>query len=288
MAITVTLSGSTGTAALAVKVLTGAAASQPGATASSTTATAKAITPSGTGSYVYGAMQVFHGLTSGGMSLYTPNAATSVFSDATNSAAREAVSFRSASTTTSGTPVTLGFTAKGDESTFALALCEILASGTLAEDASSPAALPASGVGNLTPVGSLTTASFTPPAGALLVAMGSVGSGTPAVSDSSGLTWTRQLLVSGGSGVQAGIWTATVTTPVSGAATLAGAGSLTAAGTVLVPGAATLAGAGSLTATSAVIPGRSKGDSTGTSVGQFSGSSSAVGKPFGSTPAVTG
>ena len=204
-AITVTLSGSTGTAALAVKVLTGAAASQPGAVVSDTTAASAAITPAGNGSLVYGAYQTLIG--SGASYPYSVTGATQVISDAANGSARQAVNLRSTATTTAGTPVTLGVIAEGGEDSFSLALCEILASGTLAEDASSPATVPLSGASTMTPVSSLTTASFSPPAGALLVAMGSTGSGTPTLSDSSGLTWTKQASAVV-SFVSAAVWTA--------------------------------------------------------------------------------
>ena len=206
-AITVTLSGSTGTAALAVKVLTGAAASQPGDVVSDTTAASAAITPAGNGSLVYGAYQTFIG--SGASYPYSVTGATQVISDAANGSARQAVNLRSTATTTAGTPVTLGVVAEGGESSFSLALCEILASGTLAEDASSPATVPLSGASTMTPVSSLTTASFSPPAGALLVAMGSTGSGTPTISDSSGLTWTKQASAVASS-ISAAVWTAQI------------------------------------------------------------------------------
>jgi hypothetical protein len=56
------------------------------------------------------------------------------------------------------------------------------------------------------------TASFTPPAGAVLVALATTNlwsSSPPTISDSSGLTWTRRAFFAGGGGVTA-VFTATV------------------------------------------------------------------------------
>ena len=223
-AMTVTVTAASGRFALAVKVLTGAAASQPGATATSVTATSAAITPTGTGSIIYGAYQDSN-------SVYpaTANAATSIISDA-DGFGHEAVNFRATATTTSGTPVTVGLTPHGGEASIALALCEILAAGTLTEDASSPAPTPV-GSSNMAFGTSLTSASFTPPAGALLVVMASDDSSTLTITDTSGLglTWTQQVLAAetGGSfSMWAGIWTAQI--PGGGSSTGAAAALATA------------------------------------------------------------
>jgi hypothetical protein len=191
MAITVTAAqsgaGVSNGLALAVKVLTGAAPAQNGTTASSETVTAPqlAITPAGSGSLVYGA--VVNGVTS---TAFTANGATAFsanYSDGTDGVALG--TFRTTSVTTSGTPVTVGASAPAEVSgDLYIALAEILAAGTLAEDASSPAAVTASAQ-------TVTTAAFAPPPGSLLVAMAATawaGSGALAVTVSGGgLTWAQ-------------------------------------------------------------------------------------------------
>jgi hypothetical protein len=189
MAITVTATAS-GThsrngLALTVKVLTGAAAVQNGTAVSNPAINPGElpITPAGTGSWIYGAVCNIVNSTS-----FTP-AATTTFSqnlsDATNGDAYG--TFRSTATTTAATPVTLGATAPAVSCHVALA--EVLTSGTLAEDASSPAVV------HTFAAKTIATASFTPPAGSLIVAVVASdydGTGNPitmTVSDSSGLTW---------------------------------------------------------------------------------------------------
>src|SRR5262249_56133000 len=91
--------------------------------------------------------------------------------------------------------VTGGATARGftvpsaDNGPFAQ--LEILAAGTLAEDASGPAGA------STTSAATVTTASFTPPPGSLLVAMtgtnGGAGVVTMTISDSSGLAWAEKV-----------------------------------------------------------------------------------------------
>ena len=199
-AITVTATTANGRQFLAVRVLTGAAASQPGATATTITAASKAITPTGTGSIIYGAY-------SNASSLYphTGLAGTTVVSEADSGGSQDEVTMASAGTT-AGTPVTVGVVTKG-ETAFALALAEIL--GTPVEDSSTPPPVPANGTFNLPTAATLTTASFTPPAGALLVALTTSSGGAPTVSDSSGLTWTLAAAANDpGSFHWAAIWTA--------------------------------------------------------------------------------
>ena len=213
LAVTAAQSG-TGTSAgiaLTVKVVTGA--SGTGATAESVAVTTPelAITPSGTGSWVYGALvdgDATTAFTAAANTTFTQNQYWSA--DATTFA-----TFRSTGTTTASTPVTLGATAPtGTAGQLAIALLEIETSGTLAEDASSPAAA------YTTTATTVSTASFAPPASALLVAMvssdcsGTSGqSMTIAVSDSSGLTWTRRVTgtITSGTGTfqVVTVWTAT-------------------------------------------------------------------------------
>jgi hypothetical protein len=188
--------------AMVLKVLTGAAATQPGATAATSPAStaSQAITPTGTGSWVYGAAL-------GTNTTLTAASGTTFFQQITQNSLRY-IQLRSTSTTTSGTPVTLG--ASSATTGLDIALCEIpAASGqTLGEDASSP---PGVFVSNAQ---SLATASFNPPAGTLLVltlsANGIAGAETCTVADSSGLslTWTERIKADASGDGYAGVWTA--------------------------------------------------------------------------------
>ena len=85
------------------------------------------------------------------------------------------------------------------------ALLEILPSGVITEDASSPAAVYAAS--------SPTTGQFNPPLGALLVAMVAADASTATVlnlSDTSGLglTWVQQVVAQTAGNLYAGVWTA--------------------------------------------------------------------------------
>src|SRR5258707_6186903 len=171
--------------ALTVKVLTSASASQPGAVAGvAGTTPSQAITPSGTGSWVYGANLGLAGT-------YTANAATTPYLyDVAPGDGLEHVHMRTSATTTSGTPVTVGGTATANS--ISVALAELLSAGTLAEDASSPANV------SISSAVTIATAAFTPPAGAVLVAMVTANGGggvvTMALTDTSGLgyVWTEE------------------------------------------------------------------------------------------------
>ena len=234
--------------ALTVKVVTGQAASPVGATGandSTITTPQLAITPAATGSWVYGSL--FNGAAD---TAYTANAGTTLSAnipDTTNFIAYGTC--RSTSGTTASAPVTIGASAPTEGAAFlAVALVEIKAGTTLAEDASSPA-----GVHTFT-AETVATASFTPPAGSLLVAMvSSFGTGggvvALAVSDSSGLTWTRQ--AQSPTFGDAAVFTAPVPGGASGAAALAGAGAMTAAGTATSGPTAGMTAAGTLAAAAA-------------------------------------
>jgi hypothetical protein len=207
LTVTATRSGAgiSGGMALAVKAVTGAAVTQNGAVAASETVTVPqlAITPAGNGSWVYGAL-----LNGDAATAYTANGATTFGQNAADSTSGATYgAFRSTGTTTAATPVTLGGSAPSEGSGYIyIALAEILAAGTLAEDSSSPAALSSSSAS------SLTTASFSPPAGALLVAMTSSdwsGSGSVTFTVSGGgYTWV-QLSGTGTVGL-ASVWVAQV------------------------------------------------------------------------------
>jgi hypothetical protein len=263
VAITVTATASgTGSAngtMLAVRVLNGASSTQNGATANSSTITAPklGITPKDTGSWVYGS---FFTDVSGLTGLLASTASILNESDTTNAVSAGAC--RSASPTTAGTAATYGWSGPtGSSGNFFGALAEIIAAGTIAEDASTPAPVyTASGT-------AVTTASFTPPASSVLVAIVGAnwtGSGgfTVAVSDSAGAyTWTQLVAIpteaisaiwvgipkvlSGaatlqGEGTLGGTW------DLAAAAGLTGEGTLAADGVLYVPGTAGLGGEGTL------------------------------------------
>jgi len=185
---------------MAVIVLTGQAASQPGTIASATQTTQSlAITPAQTGSRVYGSLL---GVTGS----YTVNGATTNKQDAHGIGGLEMCSFRATATSASGTPETLGYTTTGANG-ISICLCEIEQAGTLTEDASTPAGVSAVAL-------TVTTASFTPPSASLLVAMVQSNGGgsvtTIAMSDTSGLslTWVQQVKQNGAGNGYSGIWTA--------------------------------------------------------------------------------
>src|ERR1039457_1496567 len=201
--------GAAGGMCLTVKVLTGISGTQTGVTATSITVTTPelAITPGHTGSVVYGAAGSGNSATA-----FTAAAGTTFTQNVSDTTDGTVYStFRSTSTVTSGTPITLGGSAPpgGTAGFIDIALAEILNSGTLTEDASSPAVV------STTTAQALTTASFTPPTPALIVAMVSTdatGSGavTMTVTDTQGLTWTQQASASGSGTAYSGVWIAPV------------------------------------------------------------------------------
>jgi hypothetical protein len=205
-------SGNTNGIVLDVRVVTGAAAVQNGKTGSSATITTPqlAITPNATGSWVYVSIDAF-----GNASTLTANAATTLRENVDQSGNPTTYGTgRTTSTTTAATPVTVGASAPTGYSADAvqLALAEILAApgATLAEDASTPA------VAYTTAAETVTTGSFSPPPGSLLVAIvapnstGAAGIQTITVSDSSGLTWTPLVVISSSGDSANGIWVAVV------------------------------------------------------------------------------
>src|SRR5258708_19597317 len=216
--VTATQGGASGPAngmALRVFVLTQAktAAQQPGGISNSqlTAATSfpQSVTTRQSGSRVYGASAVFpsNSATAAALTTVADNVA-----DGVNNA--QYVTFKATSLT--GTPgaTTLGFTV-GSASAGPFAQAEILTAGTLAEDTSGPA------VASTTAATAVTTASFTPPGGSLLVALvaadGSTGTETMALSDTSGLglAWTELSKNNPAGGDYAGVWAAQV--PAAGA-----------------------------------------------------------------------
>jgi len=277
MAITVTATasgtGSKNGITLTVKVVTSAAAagSQPGTVNDSATITTPqlAITPAGSSNWVYGA------LSENLAGTFTANAATTFSAnntDATN--AQKRGTFRTTSTTTGGTPVTVGATlpttTSGDA---AIALAEIKNSGTLAEDASSPASA------NTNAAKTITTASFTPPSAALLVAVISAnysGSGTVsmAVSDTSGLTWTALEQI--GTAGYGGVWVAQFPATQTAATTPTFTATATAAATRVRNGAASPSFTATVTAAATVITGAVTIDATQTATAAITAAATRV------------
>jgi hypothetical protein len=176
---------------LSVLVLTGAAAatSQPGATAIDSTASNMhvTLTPTTTGSLVVGANESDSG--SGGGSAESGTTILELYLDTVNE--EYYGTFRATNTTTSLTATVYGMTGTEAGACDCVAV-EILPSGTIAVDSSSPAAVPTDSAITVT------TASFSPPAASLLVALiGSDGYGanpsgtTMSVTSSPALTWTE-------------------------------------------------------------------------------------------------
>lgn len=186
---------------LRVKVLTGVAATQNGATASAAATCSVSITTTVTGSRVYGAVSNGAGIAADASTTLIDN-----FTDSTNSEVYG--SFKATSAT--GTPGAVAVGASGGDAFGDVAAVEILASGTITEDASGPVV-----VTTMTAT-TVTTASFTPPPGALLVAMiGSDGAAngstvTTMTVTGGGLTWTQAAHAATPGSCYAGVWTAQV------------------------------------------------------------------------------
>jgi hypothetical protein len=208
-----TVTGSTtnntfGGGLLQVQVLDNAALAATPATATSTSAYNCSITTTVTGSMVFGAVS---NLTAN--ATFTAESGTTIltdFADTTHTA--EYGSFRTTSTTGTPGPTTVGSSTTFNTNYGCCAL-EILASGgTLTIDGSSPAVVDSA---TLT---SLTTASFTPPAGTLLVAMlvadgAFAGTQVATVSSTPSLMWTERINVNAaeaGLSGYLGVWTATI------------------------------------------------------------------------------
>lgn len=216
MAMTVTAT-QTGTATkngigLCVRVVTGAfpPAAQNGATfAGNTTALNTSLTPHAVGSQVYTAI-ISYGSGSGSYTWEPAETGLFVQADPANTAV--AGNALLTSVTSSLTPITVGASA-GPGPNYHFAVAEILGmtSTSLADDPSAPAPVyNSAGI-------SVTTASFTPALGALLVALveaNTTASGTQGitVSDSTSLTW-KQLVINPGGFPNTGVWVAQLIAP---------------------------------------------------------------------------
>jgi hypothetical protein len=197
---------------LSVRVLTGAAAtaSQTGATNHAANTTVS-LTTTVIGSVAYGGAA-----DSAGTAFTTLTAATTQLSqdnDSTNGATY--ATWKSTSATGTPGPTSFGWTNPG--STDINVAAEILAAGTIAEDGSSPAAISDNSHTFVQ------TASFTPPASSLLVAVVAHDSGgvpeTITITDTypGGLTWHQLIFQNGAAFMGAGVWVADV--PGGGAVT---------------------------------------------------------------------
>ena len=201
---------------LKVQVLTNAALAGSPATGSSSTAYNCSVTTTQAGSFVFGVADNQTASTT-----FVASAGCTITDQASiNAGGAQGGAFKTTAGT--GTP---GATTVGSSTTFAgnygVVAMEVLASGgTLTVDGSSPAVVTD---GTST---SWTTGSFTPPAGAVLVALftasgnGSANVCVATVSSSPVLTWAEQVKISstvGATNSYAGVWTAVV--PAGGAAT---------------------------------------------------------------------
>lgn len=179
---------------LRVVVLTSAAAAQNGASAAAG-AGSVAVTTTQAGSRVYGAAL------RGSAAANSPVAGCALIDDV-----QDGVHGLDYSTWKTAAPtVTPGAATVGCSFGLAVAALEVLAAGTLTEDASGPAAASA------TSATAVATASFTPPAGSLLVALVSsdgAGSVTAMTVSGGGLPWAEQVRQNPAGNGYVGVWTA--------------------------------------------------------------------------------
>ena len=199
--VTATQGGSKGLGmSMSVLVFTGQAATQNGQTGGhqSTTASVQVV-PNATGSYIVGAILGLSGT-------YTAEAGTTILQNGSLNALRY-LQFRDTNTGSSGVAETVGST--NTTNGISIVAAEILASGTLTIDPSTPAA---TAVVNAEVI---TCAPFTPPSGSLLVAAVSSNGGTVvtmALSDTSGLglAWTEQVKSNVSGDGYTGVWLAQI------------------------------------------------------------------------------
>lgn len=207
MAMTVTATqgtSSTNGMQLSIKVLLSAAvaASQTGATFISSAAINGNIVTTIAGSIVYMAVTNENVPAAEPLCTFINN-----FRDTTN--LESYASLRTTSAT--GTPGSTLVGCTGTASFPGIAAQEILAAGTISEDSSAPIAA------TTMTATAVTSASFTPPAGSLIVAMiacngaGSGSAETCTVTDTGGgLTWVQKAHTSAAASLYAGVWIADV------------------------------------------------------------------------------
>jgi hypothetical protein len=197
---------------LQVLVLTGA--SEAGGANVGFLAATSSITPNHSNSFIaWGQVNV------NATTIPTPAASNTAYSSAAGSEGEGFLAAHYSGTVTGGTPVTVG----GNISSCESAAYEVPSNGggVPAIDASTPShVLP-----NRTTTA--TTASFTPPAGAVLVAVllayDTAASPVPYISDTEGLTWTQRAFENAFSESMVVIWTATTPGGGSSAASIRGA-----------------------------------------------------------------
>ena len=213
--VTATNGGGGNGIALQVEVITGAAETG-GATAaaSNSNALTASLTPNFSASFIAWAAMIATGSPtsiSGAASnaLLTVAAGTDTFNDATQGVTYSAGYYTG--TVTASTPVTVGGSQTALSTFGEMAAYEIQPSGSWAEDASTPA------YAHSTSAATITTASFTPPAGgAVLVAVAccnftGTGSGSNiTITSTPALTWTQRASNAAASNGGVGVYTATV------------------------------------------------------------------------------
>ena len=200
MTFTVTATeGGAGGVSIAASLVVVSGQSGTGATATASALSAS-ITPNATGSLIFGSVLATPGA-------FTGVSGTTIIQDQTDTGL-EYGSVRSTSTTTGGTPETVGVTSSGGTG-ITTSLLEITTSGTLSISPSTP---PGSGLGGT----SVTSPAIAPPAGSMLVLMvqsnGTAGVATVAVTDTSGLGlhWTESVKDNGSGLGYTGVWTAVI------------------------------------------------------------------------------
>jgi hypothetical protein len=181
---------------LQVEVITGALDSGGASLAVlNATLAAGSITPNFSSSYIAWAAE--QGFTSGNFTIEPSNTAYSNVADSTDSVILGTGFYSGA--VTGGTAVTVGASAPSFTSNSQLAAYELKPNPAWASDASTPANVQGTGTNTVT------TASFTPPAGSILVAMvpgnfsATGGSGNISVTSSPVLTWTARAVNTAGS-----------------------------------------------------------------------------------------
>jgi hypothetical protein len=226
MSMTITVDASAAAFAngvnLRVEVLTNAAATQNGAVGSSHTAESAALTTTVIGSRVYGA--ALNNNTS-----FTVNGSTTAIdniADATNGV-RYGSCKQKTDTVSTGSE-TIGYSTSLIDGGIALYEVLPIAGKTLVEDGSAPA------VTTNTAGKTATSPGFTPPQGSVLVVLASaLTNGAFTISDTRGLTWTKQVFVStDGTAV---VWTAVVPGPNTGDPYLAAIGGWASGTSVTLP-----------------------------------------------------
>jgi len=207
MTVTVTEGGAISAGvSLAVQVVTGAKSpsAQLGAAMGAQSSTPNlSITPDATGSLL------FSSVLSGGALPVAETGEAEVYVGGNTSLYYSF--YNSTSTTTAGSPVLMGSSVGTG---VAISTAEILANGS----AASLWPEQPEGVTNTSVTDSVTTAGFTPPPGALLVALvatnGIAGTTTVTISDSLGLTWTCLQQEDGGGNGYVGVWIARMPDPL--------------------------------------------------------------------------